>query len=247
MSELDYKESRAPKNWCFWTVLLEKTLESPLDCKEIQPVHPKGDQSWVFFGRTDVEAEIPLLWPPDVKSWLVWKNPDAGKDWGQGEKGTTEDEMVGWHHWLDGHGFGWTQEVGDGQGGLACCDSWGCKESDTTEQLNWTELISRLSFLSIWKQNSERVVLQSHFDLDIFLKLYFKRKLKPRKIQIMFPPAFSSPEQLWERKGKPHTNDSAFIWLLPDQSHTAKNPVLGPHFRIYVNSVLIIEFLISPC
>ena len=106
MWELDYKESWAQKNWCFWTVLLEKTLESPLDCKEIQPVHPKGDQSWVFIRRTDVEAETPILWPPDAKSWLIWKDPDAGKDWGQEEKGITEDEMVGWHHWLNGHEFG---------------------------------------------------------------------------------------------------------------------------------------------
>ena len=139
MWELDYKESWAPKNWCFWTVVLEETLESPLDCKEIQPVHPKGNQSWVFIGSTDVEAEIPILWPPVAKNWLIWKDPDAGKDWGQEEKGTIEDEMVGWHHWLNGHGFGWTLGVGDGQGGLVCCGSWGHKESDTTERLNWTE------------------------------------------------------------------------------------------------------------
>ena len=120
-------------------VVLEKTLESPLDWKEIQPVHPK-DQSWVFIGRTDIEAETPILWPPDAKSWLIWKDPDAGKDWGQGEKGTTEDEMVGWHHQLNGHEFEWTLRVGDGQGGLMCCGSWGHKESDTTERLNWTEL-----------------------------------------------------------------------------------------------------------
>ena len=103
--ELDYKESWVQKNWCFWTVVLGKTLESPLDCKEIQPVHPKGDHPWVFIGRTDVEAGTPILWPPDVKSWLIWKDPDAGKDWGQEEKGTTEDEMAGWHHRLDGHEF----------------------------------------------------------------------------------------------------------------------------------------------
>ena len=141
MWELDYKESLVPKSWCFWTVVLEKTLESPLDCKEIQPVHPKGDQPWVFIGRTDVEAETPIFWPPDVNSWLTGKDPDAGKDWGQEEKGTTEDEMVGWHHRLNGHGFGWTPGVGDGQGGLACCGSGNCKESDMTEWLNWTELI----------------------------------------------------------------------------------------------------------
>ena len=133
------KESWAPKNWCFWTVVLEKTLESPLDCKEIQLVHPKGNQSWIFIERTDAEAETLILWPPDTKSWLIWKDPDAGKDWGQEEKGKTEDEMVGWHHRLNGHGFGWTPGVGDRQGGLACCGSWGLKESDTTEQLNWTD------------------------------------------------------------------------------------------------------------
>ena len=113
----------------------------PLNCGvgESQPVHPKGGQSWVFIGRTDVEAETTILWPPWTKNWLIWKNPDAGKDWGQEEKGTTEDEMVGWHHQLNGHGFGWTLGVGDGQGGLACCGSWGCKESNMTEQLNWTD------------------------------------------------------------------------------------------------------------
>ena len=137
--ELDYKESWVPKNWCFWTVVLEKTLESPLDCKESQTVHPKGDQSWVFIGRTDVEAETPIFWPPHVKGWLIGKDSDAGRDWGQEEKGMTEDEMVGWHHWLNGHEFGWTPRVGDGQGGLACCSSWGRKESDMTEWLNWTE------------------------------------------------------------------------------------------------------------
>ena len=140
MWELDCEESWVPKNWCFWTVVLEKTLESALDCKEIQPVHPKGDQSWVLIGRTDVEAETPILWPPDTKSWLICKAPGAGKDWGQEEKGMRERKMVGWHHRLDGHEFGWTLGVGDGQGGLACCSSWGRKELDTTEQLNWTEL-----------------------------------------------------------------------------------------------------------
>ena len=112
----DHKESWALENWCFWTVVLEKTLESPLDCKEIQPVHPKGDQSWVFIGRTAVEAETPIFWPSDVKNWLMWKDRDAGKDWGQEEKGTTEDEMVGWHHRLNGHEFEQTPTgVGDGQ------------------------------------------------------------------------------------------------------------------------------------
>ena len=136
MWELDCEESWAPKNWCFWTVVLEKTLESPLDCKEIQPVHPKGHQSYVYIGRTDAEAETPIICPRHVKSWLIGKD----WDWGQEEKGTIEDEMAGWHHRLNGDEFEWTLGVGDGQGGLACCDSWGHKESDTTEWLNWTEL-----------------------------------------------------------------------------------------------------------
>ena len=117
-----------------------KFIPSFTDCKEIQPGHSKGDQPWVFIGGTDIEAETPILWPPHAKSWLIWKDPDAGKDWEQEEKGMTEDEMVGWHHWLDGHGFGWTLGVSDGQRGLTCCGSWGCKKSDTTERLNWTEL-----------------------------------------------------------------------------------------------------------
>ena len=132
MWELDCEESWVLKNWCFSTMVLEKTLESPLDCKEIQPVHPKGDKSWVFIGRTDAEAETPVLWPPHAKYWPIWKDPDAGKDWRQEEKGTTEDEMVGWCHRLNGHGFGRTPGVDDGQGGLVCCGSWGCKELDTT-------------------------------------------------------------------------------------------------------------------
>ena len=123
----------------FWTVVLEKTLGSPLDYKEIQPVHPKGDQSWMFIGRTDAKAETPIVWPPHAKSWLIWKAPNAGKDWGQEEKGMTEDEMVGWHHWLNGHGFGWTPGASDGRGNLACCGSWSCRELDMTEQLNWTD------------------------------------------------------------------------------------------------------------
>ena len=120
--------------WCW------RRLESPLGCEEIQPAHPKGYQSWGFIGRTDVKAETPIFCPPNAESWLIWKDPDVGKDWGQEEKGTTEDEMVGWHHRLDGHGFGWIPGVGDGQGGLECCSPWGRKESDTTEWLNWTEV-----------------------------------------------------------------------------------------------------------
>ena len=122
--------------WC-WRRLLRVPWTAAY--QEIQPVHPKGDQSWVFIGGTDVEAETPVLWLPDAESWLIWKDPDAGKDWGQEEKGMTEDEMVGWHHRHNEHGFRWTLGVGDGQGGLVCCGSWGCKESDVTERLNWTE------------------------------------------------------------------------------------------------------------
>ena len=138
MWELDYKESWVPKNWCFWTVVLEETLESPLAYKEIQPVHPKGNQSWIFTGRTDAEAETPIFWPPDVKNWLIWKDPDAGKDWRWAEKGMTKDEMVGWHHWLDGHEFEQAPRIGEGQGSLTCCSPWGRKESDTIEQLTTT-------------------------------------------------------------------------------------------------------------
>ena len=137
MWELDYKESWMLKDWCSWTVVLEKTLERTLDCKEIKPDHPKGNQSWIFIGRTDAEAETLILWPPDAKNWLTGKDPDAGKDWRREKKGTTEDEMVGRHHWLDGHEFEQALEVGDGQGSLACFSPWGCKESDTTELLNW--------------------------------------------------------------------------------------------------------------
>ena len=150
-------KSWAPKNWCFWTVVLEKTLESPLDCKKIQPVHPKGYQSWVFIGKTDVETETPIFWPPDAKSWLIGKDPEAGKYWGQEEKGTTEEEMVRWHHQLNGHGFGWTPRVGDEQGGLVCCDSWCRKESDTTK--NWTDILSGFQ----WRP----VLLSSHLSLPL--------------------------------------------------------------------------------
>ena len=135
MWELDFEESWARKNWCFWTVVLEKTLESPLNCKEIQPVHPK-DVSWLFIGRTDVEAETPILWPPHAKSWLIGKDPNAGRGWEQEEKGTTEDEMAGWYPWPDGHEFEYTLVAGDGQGGLVCCNSWGRKQSGH----NWAEL-----------------------------------------------------------------------------------------------------------
>ena len=138
MWEFDCEEGWAPKNWCFWTVVLEKTLESPLDCKEIESIHPKGNQPWIYIRRTEAEAESPVLWPPDVKSWLIRKDSDSVKDWRREEKGTTEDEMVmvGWHHRCNGHEFEKALGDGTGQGSLTCCSPWGRKESDMTERLN---------------------------------------------------------------------------------------------------------------
>ena len=161
--EMDHKESWALKNWCFWTVALEKTLESPLDYKEMQPVHPQGNQSWIFIGRTDAEAETPILWPPDGKNWLIGKDPNAGKDWRWEEKGMTEYEMVGWHHQFPNHrhGFEWTLGVGDGQGGLHATSPWGRKESDKTERLNWTEL------KAFWE--SFKIFIYSNYQTIVFL------------------------------------------------------------------------------
>ena len=145
MWELDYKESWETKNRCFWTVV----PESSLDYKEIQLVHSKGDQPWVFFGRNDAKAETPVLWPPRVKSWFIGKDSDAGRDRGQEEKGIIEDEMAGWHHRLDGHEFAWTLGVGDGQAGLACSDSWGHKELDMTEWLNWIQEMLSMIYVPV--------------------------------------------------------------------------------------------------
>ena len=155
--------------------MLEKTLESPLDCKEIQPVNPKGDQSWIFIGRNDVEA---VLWPPDVKSWLNGKDPDAGKDWCQEEKGMTEDEMVGWHHQLNGHEFEQAPGVGDGQGGLACCSQWGHKEVDKTGQLNWTRFViaflpSCKCLLISWLHAPSTVVLEPKKIISVSASHFF--------------------------------------------------------------------------
>ena len=141
---LEYRESWAPKNWYFWAMVLEKILASPLDYREIQPVYPKGNQSWIFTGRTDAEAETSTLWLPDVKNWLIGKDPDAGKDWRQKEKVMAEDKMVEWHHWLNGHMFEQALGDGDGQGGLACCSPWDRKESDMSERLNWTDVIKSI-------------------------------------------------------------------------------------------------------
>ena len=185
-------------------MVLEKNLESPLDCKEIQPVNPKGDQSLVFIGRIDVEAETLIVWPPDVKSWLIWKDPDAGKDWGQEEKGTAEDEMAGWHHWLNGHGFGWTPGVGDGQGSLACCGSRGCKESDTTERLNWIELNNCKQWGKTWieekaygdKPPSEIILSlwgNAHLSCLYFMTKWQVYKYLPQKEHLIHPSALTNP------------------------------------------------------
>ena len=148
MWELDYRENWVPKNWCFWTVVLEKTLESPLESKELKPANSKGNQPWIFIERTFAEAEAPVLWLSDAKYWLIEKDPDAGKDWRQEEKGMTEDENIGWHYWLDGREFEQALGVGDGQGGLVYCSLWGHKESDATEGQNWTELIAVTEVIS---------------------------------------------------------------------------------------------------
>ena len=172
------KKAECQKNWCFWTVVLE-TLESLLDCKEIQPVNPKGNQSWLFIGRTDAEAETPIICPPDAKNWLIWKDLDAGKKWKQEEKGTTEDEMVGWHHWLNGHEFEQALGVDDG---LACCRSWGCKELDTSEWLNWLNKVSRNSGYICCRKEINRKKKKGNKDrVKLFLwYLYIlKRKAEP--------------------------------------------------------------------
>ena len=190
--ELDHKESWVSKNWCFWTVVLEKTLGSPLDCKEIQPVHPKGNQSWIFIGRTDVEAETPILWPPDEKSRLIGKDREAGKDRRQ-EKGTTEDEMVRWHHWLYGHEFEESPGVGDGQGSLACCSPWGHKESDWETELNWTDdfLQQCFTILSVQVFRLHFILFDTIVNENIFLISFSNNQsafaLKEGKICLQLP------------------------------------------------------------
>ena len=167
MWELDYKESWAPKNWCFWTVL-EKTLESPWNSKEIKPVNPKGKQPWIFIGRTDAKAEAPILWPPDAKNGLTGENPDAGKDWGREAKRMTEDEMVVWHHQLYGHEFEQAPGVGEGQGRLVCCSPRSRKESDMTEWLNWTEL-NWLCFSKVRVKIETNPILKGKLRLPCYL------------------------------------------------------------------------------
>ena len=147
MWKLDHKDGWVLKNWCVWTVVLKKTLESPLDCKEIKPVSPKGNQSWIFIGRTVAEAEVPILWPPDVKNWLIWKDSDAGNDWRHEEKGTTEDEMVGWHQWLDEYEFEQAPGVGDGQRSLVFCSPWVTKSR--TWLSDWTNFGGKICYTTI--------------------------------------------------------------------------------------------------
>ena len=165
MWELDYKESWVLKSWCFWTVVLKRTVESLLDCNDIQPANPKRYKSWVFIERTDAEAKTPLLWPPDAKNWVIGKDPDAGKDWRQEKKRMTEDEMVGWHHWPDEHEFEQAPGFGDGQGSLSCCSPWSHKESDTTEWLNWQgeKKIKLIADLLLFSKTGDKFFSQKKF------------------------------------------------------------------------------------
>ena len=163
---LDNKKGWAPKNWCFWTVVLDKTLESPLESKEIQPINPKRNQSWIFIGRTDAESETPILCPPDAKNWVIGNDPGAGKDWRWEEKGTTENEMPGWHHRLNGYEFEQALGVGDGQWGLVCCSPQGPKESDTTERVNRTEHFFPGLFIGV-------IYFEPYFEYTLYNKSSF--------------------------------------------------------------------------
>ena len=176
MWDLDYKEGR-----CFQIVVSEKTLKNLLDSKAIQLVNPKGNHSWIFIGRTDAEAEAPVLWPPDVKNWLIGKDPDAGKDWRQEEKGMTEDEMVEWHHWLDRHEFEQAPGVANRQGSLVCCSPWGHEESDTTEQLNWTESNNwhRSKQISQWNRTGN-----AKLDSNIYRHLTYEKGVTEEQFSI---------------------------------------------------------------
>ena len=193
MWELDYKESWAPpKNWCFWTVVLEKTLKGPLDCKEIKSVHPKGNQSWLFIGRTDAEAKAPIFWPPNMKSQLTGKDPDAGKDGRQEEKGTTEDEMVGWHHWLDGHDFEQAPGIGDGQVGWRAAVHTVAKSR--TRLSDWTELIVLFGGSSsdlIWLLEGYKVLVPSTL-CDKFRVAYWWRTVMTIPMKMISPSTAST-------------------------------------------------------
>ena len=172
-------------------MVLEKTPESPLDCKEIKPVNPKGNQSWIFIGRTDAEAQTPVLYPPDAKNWLIGKDPDAGNDWQREEKGTTEDEMVGWHHWLNGHKFEEGLKDGDGQGRLACCSPWGCKELDTTQRLNWTELNGAFLVVQMVKNLP---AMQETLVQFLCQKIHWRRDRLPIPVFLGFPSGSAGKE-----------------------------------------------------
>ena len=174
--DLDHEEGWVLKNWCFWTTILERTLESPLGCKEIKPINPQGNQPWIFIGRTDAEAEAPILWPLDMKSWLIRKDPDAGKDWRQEEKGMTEDEVVGWHHLLNGHEFAQALGIGEGQGSLVCCSAWGCRVGHNwaTEQQHISDIIY-LSF-SIWLPSLSVIISIMLLQMVLFHSVFMSKQ-----------------------------------------------------------------------
>ena len=230
MWELDCEDSWAQKNWCFWTVVWEKTLESPLDCK-IQPVHSKGDQPWDFFGRNDAKAETPVLWPPHVKSWLIGKDSDAGRDWGQEQKGTTEDKMAGWHHWLNGCESEWTPGGGDGQGGLACCDSWGRKESDTTERLNWTELHIRWS--KYWSFSFNISPTKEHPGLISFKMDWLDLLAVQRTLKSLLQHHSSKAKTLWH---------SAFFIVQLSHSYMTTGKTIALTRQTFIDKVMSLLF-----
>ena len=183
----------APENWCFWIVVLGKTLESPLACKEIISVNPKGNQSLIFIGRTDAEAETPILWPPDVKSWLIWKDPGAGKDWGEEEKGATEDEMVGWHHWLKRHEFEQTPGDCEGQGSLVCCSPWGLKRvgpNFSAEQQQWYIYVSVCTPIHlIFKSTTHHLRIQKVLRMTLQIPMYLPHHLRMKCFQLSHSPS----------------------------------------------------------
>ena len=231
MWELDCKEGWAPKNWCFWTVVLEKTLAGHLDCKEIQPVHPKGDQSWVFIGRTYTETETPMLWPPHVKSLLTGKYPDAGRDWGQEEKGTTEDEMAGWHHRLNAYESEWTLGVGDGQGGLAC---WFMGLQSQTRLNDWTELILlRTSRLNECRLNLTPNPLCQFFpNPDLWSRVAFTLRFSlPHHDMMLRSLVMRSLQLLKTPKDLTSAQQSACEFLLPSDAELPPNGVKDESFR----------------
>ena len=227
MWELDHKESWVPKNWCFWTVVLEKTLENPLDCKEIKPINPKGNQSWIFTGRTDAEAEAPIIWPPDEKSQLIRKDSDAGKDWRQEEKGTTEDETVGWYHRLNGYEFEQAPEIRDGQGGLACCSPWGRKESDVTEWLKWSELNWTMPLCPKVRGFLEPGL--SVLKTGTIGYPNFNNRVYPKFIKPLPYPLFLLRVRVWEKTNKSYIPTKYLIFLLSVFTTVLTHEILQLH------------------